>query len=40
MTIRYVTVGTSMFITGSITLSGAHYENLYLEYLDFLEENK
>lgn len=40
MTIRYVTVGTAMFITGSITLSGAHYEKLYLEYLDFLEENK
>lgn len=38
--IRYVTVGSSMFVTGSITLSGEHYEKLYQEYLEFLRGNK
>jgi|GEM_PF-927216 len=40
LVIRYVTVGSSMFVTGSITLCGEHYEKLYQEYLEFLKKFK
>ena len=35
LTIRFVTFGSSMFITGSVTISGNHYEALYQQYQIF-----
>ena len=35
--LRYVTMGSSMYITGSVILSGNHYERLYQEYQEFLK---
>lgn len=37
MTIRYVTAGNALIITGSVTVLGPHYEKLFQEYLDFLK---
>lgn len=35
--LRYVTMGSSMYIAGSIILSGNHYEKLFQEYQEFLK---
>jgi hypothetical protein len=36
LTIRFVTVSTWCYITGTIEIIGPHYEKLYKEYQDFL----
>ncbi|MEN9827920.1 MAG: hypothetical protein RJA11_536 [Bacteroidota bacterium] len=38
--IRFVTVSTWCYITGTIEIIGPHYEKLYQEYLDFIARSK
>ncbi len=39
LTIRFVTVSSGCYITGTIEIIGPHYEKLYQEYLDFVSRN-
>ena len=39
LTIRFVTVSSGCYITGTIELLGPHYEKLDQEYLDFVSRN-
>jgi hypothetical protein len=40
LTVRYVTAGNALVVTGSVTISGPHYEKLYAEYLEFKRRNR
>ncbi len=39
LTIRFVTVSTWCYLTGTIEIIGPHYEKLYQEYLEFIARN-
>ena len=39
LTIRFVTVSTWCYLTGTIEITGPHYEKLYQEYLEFIARN-
>lgn len=39
LTIRFVTVSSGCYLTGTIEIIGSHYEKLYQEYLDFVSRN-
>ena len=40
LTIRFVTVSKSYYLTGTIQIIGPHYEKLYQEYLEFVQRNR
>ena len=39
LTIRFVTVSTWCYLTGTIEIIGPHYEKLYQDYLEFIARN-
>jgi hypothetical protein len=40
LTIRFVTVSSWCYLTGTIEIIGSHYEKLYTEFLDFIARNR
>lgn len=36
LTIRFITVSRSYYLTGTVEIIGSHYEKLYQEYLEFI----